>query len=788
MSHPNMFVRLGRLMLAWPKTALAILLLELMVLVMQLPRLEIDTSIERFLQDDSRAILDYNAFRREFGRDEFFVVAITGEPVLTLDYLHTLKAFHEDLQRSVSFLQSVESLVNVRSIYGDGDDLIAEDLLQTMPETGQDLQQLEQRIRGKTIYYGRLINEAEDAVALLVKLVPYVPVKNADGSDGFHNLADAEMFHAYNEILALAEKYRPQFGDNAEIHVGGTPASGSYMSVIIQQDFTTFTVVALTMIVIVLWTLFRRLAGVIMPIVVMGIGIVSTISLMPVLGYPMQVTTSIVPSFLLAVSIGHSVHMLNGFFHHYDMGHSKKSSILYALNHVGMPVLFTSLTTAAGLITFAFSDILPIAGLGLFAALGSLLAFAITLLGLPVLLQLSPVKRKPYTGDDVVKTGSLLYRFTKGCVHLSTTYPKPIVAVAVVLMTVAAFIVPNIQFSQDSLEWFEDSVPVKRAIKTIEATITGSMPVEIVIDTGEAQGVVSPEFLQRMDNWLKTLEGGQLNGIPILSVNSITNLVRETNQAFNGNSPDAYVIPDDRELIAQELLLIEMDKADDLYAYTDRQFRKTRITLIVPWADAVLFSDFLIELEQGYQRHLGDDYRMHVTGVIPIFAKMFSAMIISAAQSYLVAAVAISLMMILFLRSLVDGLLSMIPNLLPIMLVLSYMVLIGLPLDVFTVLVGSVALGLCVDDTVHFMHGFKSFYGKHGDAARAIEQTLLSTGKALMITTIVLFFGFMTYVLSGLENMDNFGLLTASCIVLAFVADFLVAPALMMLRYGKKPA
>ena len=785
MLHPNIFVRLGRLMLAWPKTAMALILLELLLLMSQLPRLEIDTSVERFLKDNSQAIVDYDAFRKEFGRDEFFIIAITGEPVFSLDYLKTLKAFHQDLENGVSYLQSVESLVNVRSIYGDGDNLIAEDLLEEMPQSESDLETLKERIRGKSIYYGRLINDKEDTMAIMVKLVPFVPYTKKDGSQGFHNLADAEMYKAYNEILTLADKYKGKFGD-AELHVGGTPASGSYMSVVIQQDFTVFTSVALTMIVIVLWLLFRRITGVILPIVVMGVGIVTTISLMPILGYPMQITTSILPSFLLAVCVGHSVHLLNGFFHHYDLGHSKKAAILYSLNHAGMAVMFTSLTTAAGLITFAFSEILPISSLGLFAAIGSVLAFVITLLLLPVLLQLFPVKRRAYKSDDRVKEGSLLYRFTMGCVHLSTQHPKPIVAMAVVLMTVTAFTVPNIQFSQDSLEWFDDDVPVKKAIKTIEATITGSMPVEIVIDTGQSQGVVDPEFLKSMDQWLQSLEGEELNGIPIMSINSITNLIRETHQAFNGNKPEAYIIPDNRELIAQELLLIEMDKADDLYEYTDRDFQKTRITMIVPWADAIHFDKFLDQLNEGYQQHMGEEYPMHVTGVIPIFSKMFSAMIISAAQSYLIAAIAITFMMIIFLRNIIDGILSMIPNLLPIMLVLSYMVVIGLPLDVFTVLVGSVALGLCVDDTVHFMHGFKSFYAKHGDSARAIEETLLSTGKALMITTIVLFFGFMTYVLSGLENMDNFGLLTASCIVLAFLADFLIAPALMTLRYGKK--
>lgn len=787
MKHTNFFIRLGRLLSAWPKTALALILLELLALGSQLPKLEIDTSVERFLRPDSKAIKDYDKFRKEFGRDEFFVIAVTGEKVLTLDYLTVLREFHEELERSVDYLQSVESLVNVRSIYGDGDDLIAEELLENMPQNADDLSVLIQRVRNKPVYYGRLINQDEDATTLLVKLLPYVPVIKPDGTQVMHNLADEEMFAVYNHLLDVAAIYEKRFGDNAQILIGGTPASGSYMSVVIRDDFSKFTSVALLMIIGFLWIMFRRLSGVLLPVIVMGVGIVSTLSLLPIMGYPMQVTTSIIPSFLLAVCIGDSVHLLHAFYRHYDTGNSKLSSILYAMGHTGVPILFTSITTAAGLISFSFSDILPIASLGLFSAIGSVMAFVITVLLLPVLLQLTPIKRREQTVDsDKMKEGGLLHHFVTLCVHASVNYPKTLVGIALLLLSATLVIIPKLQFSQDSLEWFEDGTPVKQAIKTIEAKITGSMPVEVVIDTGVEQGVVDPQFLQQLDRWLTGLEGSKINGVPIMSVNSITTLIKETHQAFNGNGADMYVIPDNRELIAQELLTVEMDKADDLYEFTDRQFRKTRLTLIVPWADAILFADFLDQLEQGYTQQVGTAYPMHMTGVVPIFATMFAAMIQSTAVSYMIAAVVISIMMVILMRNLVDGLLSMIPNLLPVLMMISMMVLTGLPMDLFTMLLGSIALGLSIDDTVHFMHGFKHFYRQHGDAAKAVEQTLMSTGKAMTVTTIVLFFGFMTYTLSGLQNMDNFGILTASCIILAYFADFLIAPALMVLRYGKK--
>lgn len=788
MKPENFFVRLGQLFIAWPKVALSILCIVFVFLLMQLPRLELDTSAEGFLLPDAPQIVNYDKFRHEFGRDEFFIVVVTGVDVFSLDFLSALRDFHHALETDVSRLQSVESLVNVRSIYGDGDDLIAEDLLETFPQTDADLELIKQRIRGKDIYYDRLINREEDTIAIMVKQLPYILVKNDDGSETYINMGDDEISQGADEIQAVADRFNDRF-NGGEVYIGGTPAMGSYLSKVIQRDFGVFTGAALLMVGFVLLLLFKRASGVFIPITVMAIGIVTCMALMPILGYPMQITTSILPTFLLAVCIGDSVHLLSIFYRQYDGGASKDDALLYALSHAGTAVLFTSLTTAAGLLTFSISEIQPVASLGLFAAIGSIVALCLTVITIPILITLTPIKRKVVVEDfDKMKESGLFYHFTRFCIYLSTTHPIKIVVLAVVFSIVAVMQIPNLRFSQDSMSWLPDDNSVKQAMYKVEEKITGSAPIEIVIDTGKKQGALDPEFLHKVDDWLSALHGKELAGVKVISINSLIALIKETNQAFNGNTAADYVIPDDQELIAQELLLIEMDEADDLYAYTDRDFSKLRITVILPWKDAVIYEKFQEVLAENYNNALGPEYKMHLTGVTPIFSVLLSAMIKSAAESYLIAAVAITIMMILLMRSVVNGLLSMIPNLLPIITTVAFMTVVDIPMDVFTVLIGSIALGLCVDDTVHFMHGFKTAYDRHGDTVRAIEETLMTTGKALIITSIVLFWGFLTFMLSDLSSMRNFSMLMAMCIVLALLADFIIAPALMMLRYGcKKP-
>ena len=174
-----------------------------------------------------------------------------------------------------------------------------------------------------------------------------------------------------------------------------------------------------------------------------------------------------------------------------------------------------------------------------------------------------------------------------------------------------------------------------------------------------------------------------------------------------------------------------------------------------------------------------------VTGLLPIMGSTLSHVIEATAQSYAIAFVVISFMMIFLLGSLRYGLLSMIPNLFPILSVMGLMWYLEIPLDMFTMLIASIAIGIAVDDTVHFMYNFKKEFEKSGDAAEAIRKTLQSAGRAMLVTSLVLASGFFVFCFSEIYNLTNFGLLTGIAISLALVADFLLAPALMMLVHNK---
>jgi predicted RND superfamily exporter protein len=261
----------------------------------------------------------------------------------------------------------------------------------------------------------------------------------------------------------------------------------------------------------------------------------------------------------------------------------------------------------------------------------------------------------------------------------------------------------------------------------------------------------------------------------------VADTLKEIHQALNEGQPEYYAIPQDRLLVAQEFLLFENAGSDDLEDFVDSQFSKAGFLLRIPWVDGVHLASFVDEVEQHFQQVLGESVEVTMTGGGVIAARTFSAVVRSMARSYALAFLIVTPLMILVLASLRAGLISMIPNLMPILLTLGLMGWLDLPLDFSTMMIGAIILGVAVDDTIHFMHGFRGYLGASADPEQAVRRTLETTGRALLFTSIVLFAGMLIYVFATMGNLVNFGLLSAFAVASAFLADVVLAPALLVL-------
>jgi predicted RND superfamily exporter protein len=480
----------------------------------------------------------------------------------------------------------------------------------------------------------------------------------------------------------------------------------------------------------------------------------------------------------MAVGVGDSVHILAIFYQRLRRGDGKQDALAFSLGHSGLAVVMTTATTAGALLSFTAAELAPIAHLGVLAPIGVTLALIYTLALLPAFLAVFPIRED---GPGARAPLAFLEPALVGLGAVSNRHPWKVVAASSAILVLAAFGAARIHFSHNPMDWFPEDDEIRLDTELLNQELRGAMTMEVLFDTGRENGLHQPALLNRLEEIGELNQELQQNQIFIGKTISLVDILKEINQALNENRSEFYAIPQDRLLVAQELLLFENSGSDDLEDIVDPQFSVGRMTLKVPWVDAIAYPEFIQTVGQRYQEIVGDAARVTVTGRIPLLSRTFKAMITSMSRSYVIAFLVIVPLMILLLASFKWGLVSMIPSLSPILITLGVMGWFDFPLDGFTLLIGSVAIGLAVDDTIHFTHNFRRYHERAGDARQAIRETLQTTGQALLFTTLVLCASFFIFMLGTMRSTSNFGFLTGFALAVAFLANVTLGPALMTL-------
>jgi len=754
---------------------LLIMLVCITALASQLPKITIDTSTEGFLHEDDQTLIDYNTFRDQFGRDEMIIIAIRPPDVFDPIFLEKLRALHEELEENVPYLDDITSLINARNTRGEEDELIVEDLLEEWPETPEAIAQVKQRVLENVMYVNTMISEDATFTTIVIKTQSYSPLETDADSDEILYLTDAENSEVVETVRSIVKKYEDK---DFQTWIAGSPVVTHFLKRSMIKDIQRFMVLAIGMIVISLFLMFRKITGVLLPLLIVILTLLSTVGLMAATGTPIKLPTGILPSFLLAVGVGAAVHILAIFYHNLRKSGDKEEAIIYAVGHSGLAVFMTSLTTAGGLFSFSTADIAPLADLGVFASIGVMLSLVYTIVLIPALLAIIPINTAKIKerGQKITLTDRAMTAIGK----FATGYSKAILVVSAIIIVLAIIGIFQIRFAHEVLKWFPEDNDIRRASEKIDEKLRGSVTFEAIINTGEENGLYEPDLLNRIEQSSKQLETFRDGEVFVGKTIAITTILKEINKALNENRPEFYMVPQNRELIAQEFLLFEMSGSDDLEDVTDSLFSQTRLTLKLPFTNALGYTGIMNAIRQHIQQTY-PDVEVTITGMAAMLFRTISNVMTSMAKSYTIALIVITLLMILLIGRLRIGLLSMIPNLFPILITLGVMGWFKIAMDMFTMLVGSIAIGLAVDDTIHFMHNFRRYYEESGDAKKAVMDTLHTTGRAMLVTSCVLSLGFFIFTFASMRNLFNFGLLTGFTIITALLADYFISPALLVM-------
>ncbi len=771
--------------------AIVLIFLLAWAMIAQMPGITMDLSAEGLLDKHDPALVTYDAFRDQFGLDNMVIFGMDPGQIFSFPFLQKLRKFHYELEQ-IPNVEEVTSLINVTAIRSEDDTLVVEKLLAEWPEDAAALAALKARVMAEPLYRDTLISSDGQFTVVLVRPAFYAREVGGDPlAAGFgeapaeagprpHRLNGQDKKELVDRVLAVAARYR---GPDFPLHIGGVVMVEEILKRVTKANMERFLVIASLLILVLLTLLFRRVSGVLLPLLVVNLSLASSLGLMAFFKVPVTLNTQILPSFLLAVGIGDSIHLLAIFYRDYNRHGNKEQAISYALGHAGLALLMTSLTTAGGLLSFVSAGIAPIANLGIFAALGVILALVYTLVLLPALLAVLPVRRQ---ADVDPRKLPGLDRFLLGCGDLANSHPWPVLLVSGLLLVFSFASALQLKFSHSSITYLPVHSEVRRASHLIDERMGGSINLEILVDTGREDGLLEPEIMTDLDRMTGYAEGLEMAGIKLGRALSVAGLVKDINQTLHGDRPEYYRVPDSRQLIAQELLLFENGGTDDLEKQVDSRYSLARVSIRGPWVDAIGYVRVLKHLRAKFARTFGQRATITVTGITNLMCRTFSAIIHSMATSYLIAGVVITLMMIVMLGSLPLGLMSMVPNLLPIIMALGGMYWLKIPLDVSSIMIGSIAIGLAVDDTVHFMHHFRRYYDRSNDVRRAIHDTLTTAGRAMLFTSMILCAGFFVLMLSDQRNLQDFGLVAGATIIFALFADLLLTPALMTLIGRRK--
>ncbi len=768
-------------------TIMVILLLSLVMLGF-LGELKIDTSSEGLLLKSDRTRQEYNRFRKLFGRDEVIVAAVRMPEKPDIPFFRKLRNLHEDLEKNVSGIEDVTSLIDARHLRGNAESLVVETLFDKDPDSRKDLDRILRRMDENPLYVNTLISSDKRFTALVIETKNHSSRIREDGParSGVEDfsavseitatpfLTDEENSEIVSKILETVKKHRHR---DFQVVVSGSPVISHFLNQSIISQMGLFTVAAVIVIVMMLFVIFRHIAGVILPLIVVALSLLFTFATMALSGFPVTLVSQILPSFILTVGMCDSIHVLALFFKAYNVSGDKRAALIGAYTHSGKALFLTSLTTFLGLLSFASAEIGPVSQFGIYTACGVLYAFLFTLLVIPAALSVIPVKIRK---DDGRRSFFNTYLFFIG--KTAADHPKTVGIITLLLLITSLFPIRGLSFSHNILTWFPENHDVRTATEIIDREMRGTTGMDILIDTQSKGGLYDPGVLDRIDQAVSDVEGMAWGDVFVGKAWAVTTLIKEINRALGGGNSAMYKIPHSEDLVAQELFLFENSGSDDLSDMVDQDYRIARVSLKAPFIDAVKYSGFMDDI-MVYFRRVFPDAVITVTGTMPVLFRTVTATIKSMSRSFLTAFLMIGMVMIVSMGDLRLGLISLVPNSLPIVLSLGVIGVLEIPIDLFIVLIGNIAIGLVVDDTIHFIHHFSVHFRNTGNRRKAIMMTYESAGTSMVITSVILCLGFMTFTLSSMNNLFHFGVLTSIVIALALAADLVVTPSIIMILY-----
>jgi predicted RND superfamily exporter protein len=744
----------------------------------------VDTSYEAYFDEGDRTYLAYEAYRDDFGSDEVAYIGYELPGVehgpWNLEAMKKLASLTEALEE-VPFVYEVTTLANAELTQGVPDGIEISKLWDEMPETQDELLALREAYLAKPMLVGGIINEEADFGAIIIEMdrsstdPPEEIVWDEEiGADDLENVYPQVSDSVITEILA-----RPEYADFHFFYSGDVPLN-AYWNRVMGTEPLFLLGISLALISGTLLVFFRSIVSVVTPVLVLILSFCMMMALMGVVGWEMGLMFLSTPPLIMAIGVAHSVHILSEFRGQFVALGDRREALVQTLYLVGTPCLLTSVTTAVGFLSMSFVPIATLSHSARYTAGGVMAAFVLSFTLLMALLSFgSPTPRKATTEAAAAdaKGGAGMIRMLTRAADANIKHSRVLIGLFTVFTLFCAVGATRVQVDTNWLEDFWEDSPIRIDTMRVDDEMGGTTNIIYLFDSGESDRIKEPAVLREIER-LQDLADGE--GWLVRKSYSIVDIVKDLNQVFHEGDPAYYRIPDTREEIAQYLLLYESSGGEEAEEYVSSDYRHANLELRLRLAPTSETAKLVERLDEVLGAEGLRETKLSLTGIGALWLKLMDYILESQFQGFVFAFSVITLMMIAIFRSIKIGLISMIPNLTPVLVALGAMGWFGISLDYNKVMIAAIAIGISVDDTIHLMMRFHHEFERHGSYVKALRSAMGDVGRALVITSIALVLGFLVFGLSELRSQATYGGLLAAALVTALIADFFFMPALVL--------
>jgi uncharacterized protein len=757
-----MWIRVSRIILRNKILLLTFLALITIFLGYHARKVEMSYEYASMLPKKDRAFQDNQKFIEVFGEEgNLIIIGIQDSTFFEFDKFQKWKTLCKDLLK----VEGVENLLSVSNAYNLHKNTEEKkfEIEMVFPDSISNQEELDVAVeKFKSLpFYKKLLYNDESNTYLIAITV---------NKDKMLSKEREKMVKAIQKIGKQFEKE-----ENVTLHYSGLPYIRVVTAMIIKSELYLFSALALMICIVVLFLFFRSFKAVFFPVMVVLIGVIWSLGTLGLLGFKITILSGMIPSLLIVIGIPNSIYMMNKFHHEFVKHGNKVKALQRVIVKIGNATFLTNLTTALGFATFIIvkSDLLK--QFGIVASLNIMGLFVLSLILIPVIFSFIKTPSPRHVRHLEYK---VITRLIAWFINATQKHRKWVYATTVIILVLGIWGMTLMKSSGYVVDDIPKDNPIYTDLKFFEKNFNGLMPLEIMIDTKKSGGAMQLSTFGKIDELEKKLEKYDELSTPT----SILNLLKFSKQAFYNGSENYYSLPNNREknFILQYAATGEKN-SDLLHSFLDSTRQFTRISIRVKDVGVKrmeeLYTGFYNDIDSVFNK---EDFNVTVTGTSITVFKGTNYLLNNLLTSLALAIALISLIMALMFSSWRMVVMSLTPNIIPLIFTAAVMGFSGIPIKASTILVFSIAFGISVDNTIHFLAKYRQELKATGwDIKKSVVLALSETGVSMLYTSVVLFFGFGIFAVSSFGGTRAMGILVSLTLVVAVISNLILLPTLL---------